>query len=146
MSHANGHNQSISILVVDDYEPWRRHVCSILRTMPEFRVVAEVADGVKAVQKATELRPDLVLLDIGLPTLNGIEAGRQISRIVPAPTILFVSQISDAEVVEEVLRNGAKGYVLKQDSSVDLVPAIQAVLCGAHFFSAGVARSYATSR
>ena len=146
MSHANGHNQRISILVVDDYEPWRRHVCSILQTRPEFRVVAEVADGVKAVQKATELRPDLVLLDIGLPTLNGIEAGRQISRIVPAPTILFVSQISDAEVVEEVLRNGAKGYVLKQDSSVDLVPAIQAVLCGAHFFSVGVAKSYATSR
>jgi len=135
---ANG--DAVRILVVDDFEPWRRQVCSMLQTRPEFRVVGEVAGGLEAVQQAQELQPDLILLDIALPKLNGIEAGQQISRIVPAVTILFVSQTSDADVVEEALSNGAKGFVWKQDAEIDLVPAVEAVLRGARFVSPGVAK------
>ena len=94
---------AVRILVVDDFEPWRREICSVLQARPNFSVVAEAADGVEAVQKATELHPDLVLLDIGLPTLNGIEASDQISRNIPAATILFITEISDADVVEKAL-------------------------------------------
>lgn len=139
---ANG--DTVRILVVDDSELWRRQVRSMLQAYPDFSVVAEAADGVEAILKGRELQADLILLDIGLPKLNGIKAGHQISRIVPAP-ILFMSQDSDADVVEEALRNGAKGYVWKQEASRDLVPAVEAVLCGVQFLSTEVAKSHATS-
>lgn len=145
MANAGVLSSPIHVLVVDDCEPWRRHICSILRTQWELRVIAEVGDGLEAVQKARELQPDLILLDIGLPKLNGINAADQISRIVPAATILFVSQISDPDVVEEALSTGAKGYVWKQEAGVELLPAVEAVLGGAHFLSTGVAKSHATS-
>jgi DNA-binding NarL/FixJ family response regulator len=111
---------AVRIVVVDDFEPWRRQVCTILQERPRFSVVAEVGDGMEAVQKTKELQPDLILLDIGLPTLNGIEAARRISRLVPAAIILFVSLNSDAIVVEGAMRTGAKGYVWKQDAMSDL--------------------------
>jgi CheY-like chemotaxis protein len=76
---------SFRVLVVEDYEPFRRFVCSTLGTRPELQIVGEASDGLQAVQKAEELQPDLILLDIGLPTLNGIEAAHRISRLVPAP-------------------------------------------------------------
>src|ERR1700756_2260917 len=117
----------------------------MLHASPELRVVGEASDGLEAVQKAEELKPDLIVLDIGLPTLNGIEAARQISGLVPAPTVLFVSQNSDADVVEQALSNGAKGYVWKQDAGTDLAPAVDAVLRGAHFISTGVAKPHGTS-
>lgn len=132
----------VRTLVVDDFEPWRQQICSMLQQRPGFSVVAEVADGMEAVQKATELQPDLILLDIGLPTLNGIEAAHQISRLVPAAKILFVSQVSDAEVVAAALNNAAKGYVSKKDAAIDLLPAVEAILTGAHFVSSGVPNSH----
>jgi CheY-like chemotaxis protein len=79
------HSSVFRTLVVDDSEPWRQQICSILQTRPELRVVAEVADGLVAVQKAKELQPDLILLDIGLPTLNGIEVARRIRGVAPNP-------------------------------------------------------------
>ena len=88
----------VRILVVDDHEPFRRFVCATLEPRPELRVIGEAADGMQAVQKAEELQPDLILLDIGLPTLNGIEAAHRISRLVPAAKILFVSQENDTDV------------------------------------------------
>jgi DNA-binding NarL/FixJ family response regulator len=84
----------------------------------------------------------LIVLDIGLPSLNGIDAAHRISRLIPATTILFVSQISDADVVQEALSNGAKGYVWKVDAGTDLLPAVEAALRGAHFISSGVVKPH----
>jgi DNA-binding NarL/FixJ family response regulator len=128
-----------TVLVVDDFEPFRRSVCSKLESRPDLQVIGEASDGLEAVEKAQALKPDLILLDIGLPRLNGIEASHRISRLNPSSTILFVSQISDADVVQEALSNGAKGYVWKQDAGIELLPAVETVLRGAHFVSSGVA-------
>ena len=125
----------VSVLVVEDYEPFRRFICSALGKKPELQIVGEASDGLQAVQKAQELQPDLILLDIGLPTINGIEAARRISRLVPAAKVLFVSQNNDADVVTAALRNGAKGYVHKENALIDLLPAIEAVLRGDRFVS-----------
>jgi DNA-binding NarL/FixJ family response regulator len=136
----------IRTLVVDDYEPFRRLVCSVLAEMPELQLVGEASDGLQAVQKAEELRPDLIVLDIGLPTLNGIDAAQQISTVVPGATILFVSQNTDADAIEAALgvelalSNRARGYVLKLNVNTELLPAVEAVLRGEHFVSTGVTR------
>ena len=129
---------SMRVLVVDDYEPFRRFICSKLESRPDLQVVGEASDGLEAVQKAQSLKPDLILLDIGLPSLSGIEAAQRISRLIPTATILFVSQISDADVVQEALSKGAKGYVWKQDAGIDLMLAIETVLRGANFVSSGI--------
>ena len=129
---------SIRVLVVDDNEPFRRSICSQLESRPDLHVVGEASDGLEAVEKAEVLKPDLILLDIGLPGLNGIEAAQRISRLIPTATILFVSQISDADVVQKALSNGAKGYVWKQNAAIDLMLAIETVLRGANFVSSGI--------
>lgn len=118
---------TVRVLLVDDYEPWRQFVCSVLQKRPELEIVGEVADGLEAVQQAGELHPDVILLDIGLPTLNGIEAARRLRRISPGSKILFVSQESSADVVQEALSTGARGYVVKTNAS-DLLSAMNAVL------------------
>ena len=100
-----------------------------------MQVVCEVSDGLEAVQKAEELKPDLILLDIGLPTLNGIEAARQIRKLAPESKILFLSQESSADVVQEALNLGALGYVVKADARRDLSDAVEAVLLGEQFVS-----------
>jgi len=129
---------SIRVLVVDDYEPFRRFICSNLESRPDLQVVGEASDGLEAVEKAQALKPNLILLDIGLPSLNGIEAAQRISGLIPTATILFVSQIRDADVVREALSNGAKGYVWKQNAAKDLMLAIETVLRGASFVSSGI--------
>jgi DNA-binding NarL/FixJ family response regulator len=126
-----------SVLVVEDYEPFRRFICSTLRKRSGLQVISQASDGLEAVKKAEELQPDLILLDIGLPTLNGIDAACRISRLVPAAKILFVSQSNDPDVVTAALSNGAKGYVRKENAQRDLLPAIEAVLCGDRFVSKG---------
>ena len=129
---------SRSVLVVEDYEPFRRFICSTLAKKPELRIVGEAADGLQAVQKAEKLQPDLILLDIGLPTINGIEAACRISRLAPAAKVLFVSQHNDADIVTAALSNGAKGYVRKENAETDLLPAVEAVLRGDRFVSKGL--------
>src|ERR1700739_5011330 len=127
---------SVRLLVVEDYEPFRRFVRSTLETRTELQVIDEASDGLEAVRKAKELQPDLILLDVGLPMLNGIEAARRIRKLSPESKILFVSQESDAEVVQEALSTGAHGYVLRSDVGSELLPAVEAVLQGKRFVSA----------
>ena len=122
---ANG--DAVRILVVDDFEPWRRQLCSMLQTRPEFRVVGEVADGLEAVQQARELNPDLILLDIGLPSLDGLEAANRIRQFSPDARIVFLTQESDRDVRRAALSVGAQGYVLKTDASAELFTAIDGV-------------------
>ena len=127
------------ILVVDDFEPWRRQVCSMLQTRPELRVVAEVGDGLEAVQKAKELKPRLVLLDIGLPNLNGLESANRIRQVAPDTAIIFLTQNRDKDVVPAALGTGARGYVLKTDAGRELLTAVAGILCGDDFVSSGIA-------
>jgi DNA-binding NarL/FixJ family response regulator len=123
------------VLVVDDFEPFRSFVCSALKQKPELEVVCEVSDGLAAVQKAEELNPDLILLDIGLPTLNGIEAARQIRKLVPNAKIIFLSQETSDDVIQEALRLGARGYVVKTRAGSELLAAVEAVLDGKQYVS-----------
>ena len=124
--------------MVDDFEAFRRLPCSILETMPELQVICQASDGLEAVQRAEELQPDLIVLDIGLPTLNGIEAARQIRRFSPESKIIFLTLESSTDVVQEGLNLGARGYVLKTRAALDLVAAVEAVLDGRRFVSAGL--------
>ena len=99
---------TIRVLVVDDYEPFRRLVCSMVGEKPALQIVGEASDGLEAVRRAQELKPDLVLLDIGLPELNGIEAARRIRKLSPESKILFVSQESSPDVLREALSFGVR--------------------------------------
>jgi DNA-binding NarL/FixJ family response regulator len=128
----------IRVLVVDDYAPWRRFVCSTLQQRPELEIIGEVADGLEAVHKSKELQPDLILLDIGLPTLNGIEAARRIRELSGKSKILFTSGDLSPEIVREALATGAVGYVLKFNAVDELLPAVEAVLQGNQFVTASL--------
>jgi DNA-binding NarL/FixJ family response regulator len=133
-------SSSIRVLVVEDFEPFRKLMCSILDQRPNLQVISEASDGQEAVHKAEELKPDLILLDIGLPTLNGIEAARQIGKVSPESKIIFVTQESSPEVVQAALSLGAWGYVVKARAAGDLLVAIEAVLEGKQFVSRGLIR------
>lgn len=124
------------VLVVEDYERFRRFVCSTLGKRDDFKIVGEAADGLEAVHKAEELRPDLVLMDIGLPRLNGIEAARRIIALLPECKIVFLTQEDSAEVVEAALSLGAHGYVIKARAESELLLAVDAAREGGQFFSA----------
>src|SRR5215510_15272387 len=116
------------ILVVEDYEPFRRFIRLELQKRPDLRVIGEVSDGLKAVQQAEELQPDLILLDIGLQNLNGIEAAKRIRTVAPDAKLLFVSLESSSKVLQETLRLGAQGFVHKPHAHRDLLPAIDTIL------------------
>jgi len=122
-------------LVVEDSEAFRNFICSTLEKRPELQTVGAVTDGLQAVQKAEELRPDLIVLDIGLPSLNGIEVARRIRKLSPESRILFLSQEFSADVVQAALGTGAHGYVTKTDAGRELLTAVAAVLRGEYFVS-----------
>jgi len=103
----------VSVLVVEDFLPFRRFVLSTLASMSDLEVIGEASNGSEAVQKAVELQPDLILLDIGLQGLSGIDAARQIRALVPRSNIIFLTQESSADVIQEALSLGAHGYVVK---------------------------------
>ncbi len=119
------HNgDTVRILVVDDFGPWRREVCAMLQRRPEFCVIAEVADGLEAVQEAHKLKPDLILLDVGLPSLTGLEVAKRIRQFNPDAKIIFLSQNSDRDVIRAALSTGAQGYVVKANAWAELFTAI----------------------
>jgi DNA-binding NarL/FixJ family response regulator len=120
------------VLVVEDFAPFRRFVSLILGNRPEFEIIGEVADGLEAVEKAEKLKPDLILLDIGLPTLNGLDVARRIRKIAPESKILFVTQETSADVVEEAFELGS-GFVVKSKAANDFLIAIETVLSGKRF-------------
>jgi DNA-binding NarL/FixJ family response regulator len=133
-----------TVLVVDDYEPFRRYICTTLEN-PKFKVIGQASNGLAAVRGAEELRPDLILLDIGLPQLNGIEAARQISKFAPHSRIVFISQEESSDVVQAALSLGVSGYVHKSRIYADLLPAIESVLAGRRFVSASLEAAQATN-
>jgi DNA-binding NarL/FixJ family response regulator len=125
----------LRILLVEDFEPFRRFIHSQLQPRLDLQVIAEASDGLEAVRVAEQLQPDLILMDIGLPRLNGIEAARRIRKLSPESKILFLSQESSADVVEEALNSGAAGYVVKSNAGNDLLAAIEAMQAGGEFVS-----------
>jgi DNA-binding NarL/FixJ family response regulator len=126
---------AVRVLVVEDFEPFLEFISSTLRERSGLQVIGEVSDGLEAVQKAVELKADLILMDIGLPSLNGIEAARQIRELVPESKIIFFSQEHSADVVQEALSFGAWGYVVKRSAGTDLLAAVDAVILGKRFVS-----------
>jgi len=126
----------VRILLVDDFEPLRRVLSSTLRRKLEAPVIYQESNGLEAVQRAQEVQPDLILLDIGLPGLNGIEAAKRIRQLAPNSKILFLSENRSGDIAEAALRTGALGYVVKSDAANELLPAITAVLQGRRFVSA----------
>ena len=144
---ANDNHRSapaVRVLVVEDYQPFRRFVCSTLSELPNLQIIAEVSDGLDAVRKAEELQPELILMDVGLPTLNGIEAARRIRTLSPDSRIIFVSQESDPSIVQEALDLGAAGYLVKMSVASDLLNALEAVLDGRQYLSAALSEQVQT--
>lgn len=137
--HMAQQKRAVRVLVVEDHEPFRRHFCFTLGQRSGFLIIGEASDGLEAIQKAKELQPDLILLDVGLPKINGLEAAAEIRRLAPFAKILFISQAFSFDLVEAALRLGASGYVHKSRVQSDLLPAIESVLRGQYFVS-GVAR------
>jgi len=127
----------ISVLIVDAFDPWRRVVANLLAQADDVYTTSFASDGPEAVRKAAELRPDVILMDVDLPTLNGTQAARHIRRTVPESKIVFLSSLSAPEVVGSALRAGGRGYVLKADAQ-EVLRGIEAVLLGRYFLSTSV--------
>ncbi len=124
---------SVRIFLVDDSGPWRRAICSMLQEYKDMEVICEGSDGLQAVEKSAALQPDVVLLDIGLPNLNGLEAARQIRKVAPHSRIIFLTSHNDPDLVDEALRIGASGFVIKADAASDLLSAVSAVMRNQRF-------------
>ena len=129
----------IKVLVVDDYAPWLHFVSLALAVKPEIQIVAEAQDGITAIQKVSQLKPDLVILDIGLPDMSGVEVARRILEMAPRTRIVFLSESTSKDIVCNALLTGAQAYVVKSFAAKELVPAVEAVLLDCHFVSAAAA-------
>lgn len=127
---------ALKILVVDDHDIVRRGICSVLSRDPALQVIAEAADGEDAVKKAHELQPDLILLDISLPGISGIEAAKQVRQISPNSRIITLTQHDSQQMVQDAFRAGAVGYVLKSEAGRELLTAIRTVVGGGSYVSA----------
>jgi DNA-binding NarL/FixJ family response regulator len=128
------------MLIADDHEIVRRGFRAILEAQPDCEVVGESGDGRKAVEMAKELRPDIVVLDISMPSLNGLEAARQILKWRPQTKILILTMHESDSLIREVLDAGARGYILKTDAGRDLVAAVDALRRNKTFFTSRVAQ------
>jgi DNA-binding NarL/FixJ family response regulator len=126
---------AIRVLLVDDHEVARRGLRSVLAGNPDLEIVGESADGEEAVKKAADLRPDIILLDISLPGISGIDAARSVHKLSPETRVIFVSQHDSVRIAKDAMSFGASGYVVKSDAGRDLLPAINAVQEGRTFVS-----------
>jgi two-component system nitrate/nitrite response regulator NarL len=126
------------ILIVEDHAPFRRVICAALQRRAEFET-SEAADGLEGLRKIEDLQPDVILLDINLPGLDGFAIAQQIPKLAPYARLLFMSQESAPDVVQEALSLGAQGYIHKTSAGTDLLPAIDAVLAGRRFVSRSLA-------
>lgn len=125
----------IQILLVDDFVPWQLLVREIFESETDFRIIGTANDGLEAVEKATEAQPDVILMDISLPKLNGIEAAKHIRILSPTSRILFLTERRDPDFIEAAFQAGGLGYVLKCAAISDLIVGIRAVFSGQRFVS-----------
>ena len=125
----------VRILLVEDFRPQRSLTASLLSKDSTLAIISEANDGLEAIEQAQRLRPDVILLDIGLPKLNGLATARRIRNLIPSVKIVFVTQETDIDVVKEAFSLGALGYVHKQDAASSLLAAVVAVLRGERFVS-----------
>jgi DNA-binding NarL/FixJ family response regulator len=121
-------NGTASVLVVDDYEDWRSQVRILLQTRSEWKIVSEAGDGLEAVRQAAELQPDIILLDLSLPTLNGIDASKIIRERCPKSRTIFLTENTDSDIREAALGTGASGYVLKKNAAHELLDVLAAAV------------------
>jgi len=128
----------LRILIADDHELVRRGMCSLLREHPGWEICAEASDGREAVEKAKQLRPDVIIVDVGMPNLNGLSAIRQLAEHDPKFKIIVLTIDDSDHVIKEALNAGARGFVLKTDAARDLVSAVEALQNGRMFFTGRV--------
>ena len=129
---------AVRILVVDDFKPWLDFLNKFFEQKNGMIIVGTALDGPEAILQAQALQPDLILMDVNLPRLSGIEATREIIRLLPDAKILFVSQYRETAMVQTAIAAGGYGYVLKLDAGSELVPAMAAVAQGKRYFSRGL--------
>lgn len=132
------HSALVRVLMVEDHPGFRQFISSALANGHNLQIISEAHDGLDAVEQAEKLQPDLILLDIGLPKLNGVEAARRILKVAPRSKIVFLTQETATDIVHEAFRLGASGYVLKTDAESDLLSAMYAVMQGENFVSGGL--------
>ena len=131
---------TLRILLADDHTVVRQGLRKVLEERPDWKVVAEAGDGREAVRQAEQLKPDVAILDVAMPLLNGIEATRQIVKHAPGVRVLVLSMHADEAYVTQILQAGAAGYLLKDSADVDLLQAVTAISEGKSFFSPAIAQ------
>lgn len=132
--------RAVSILIADDHAVVRRGLRALLEACPGWKVVAEASNGKEAVEMAEKLRPDLAILDISMPRLNGLDATRLITKVAPKTQVLVLTMYDTRELIERTISAGARGYVLKSDAEEDLVTALQALIHRKTFFGSSVSK------
>jgi two-component system, NarL family, nitrate/nitrite response regulator NarL len=126
-------DRRVRVLLADDHENIRKRVRSILEQHPRFEIIGEVVDGAKAIEEAQQLEPDVVVMNVNMPVLNGLEAAREIKKKLPQSAIVILSLNADARLIEEAKRIGAQAYVAKSKAAEALIQAIEAAIAGGDF-------------